>query len=329
LFAISEGQQAEINLQFHQQTLHHVQGSVLGAKEGVNLIDIVDSVGSAAYFMGTLGGCCRFDAWLPSGDFQFKANFTGVEGQFVGSMPLHVTDTDIFGVVFSLARGPGANVPIEIGSAAPPQSAPCFGHPDPACGYWYIQSILLRPNGYAEPGPQSTQTGGIDGSGAHRVDSIILAPGSYSIAVQTAGNVYAQSITSGGDDLTRVPLVVKPNQAPGPISVVLAEGATAEGVASRDGRPLRAYIYAVPEQADGRLFQPVLSDADGKFRLYGLAPASYLFFATDVELFWDIRNPAALLSWQQFGRYVTLHTGTNSQIALQVVSRTDNLSFEW
>jgi hypothetical protein len=54
------------------------------------------------------------------------------------------------------------------------------------------------------------------------------------------------------------------------------------------GKPVKAWVYAVAEdiepQSDFREFQPVLSDEDGKFQMLGLAPGSYLFFASDIEL---------------------------------------------
>jgi hypothetical protein len=79
--------------------------------------------------------------------------------------------------------------------------------------------------------------------------------------------------------------------APDPIRIVLDKAATVEGTTRRGGKRARAWIYAIPEQPDARLFQPIPSEPDGTFHIQGLAPVSYLFFATDVEISLDIHDP--------------------------------------
>src|ERR1039457_2233461 len=132
-----------------------------------------------------------------------------------------------------------------------------------------VRTHRLGLNGYAGPGDSSTMTGWMRDTGATRTESIAAVPGSYAIALAASGKAYAQSISRGGVDLIREPLVIKPEAEQETIRVVLAEGASVEGVVRRAGNPVRGLVYAIPGQPDGRLLQWVRSDADGKFRVDG------------------------------------------------------------
>jgi len=132
------------------------------------------------------------------------------------------------------------------------------------------------------------------------------------------GNVYAQSVSNDGVDLIHHPFVVKPGHVPNPVRVVLAEAARVDGVATCDGKPCPAWIYAVPEQPQPRYFQPQRSDTSGRFQLQGLAPGTYSFFATDIELPVDVHDPEQLDFWRAKGTGVKLHSGTNASVALAV-----------
>jgi hypothetical protein len=70
-----------------------------------------------------------------------------------------------------------------------------------------------------------------------------------------------------------------------------------EGVTEENGRSQHAWIYAVPEQPDGRLFQSVQSDNVGHFRIQGLRPAAYLLVATDSEQELDLHDRQGMARW--------------------------------
>lgn len=144
-------------------------------------------------------------------------------------------------------------------------------------------------------------------------------PGSYVITLAPSDNVYPQSITRGGVDLIREPLVLGPGIEQEPIHVVVAMGARVEGMVRRAGNPVRVLIYAIPEQPDGRLLQRVISNQDGRFRVDGLAPARYLFFASDSEVPLDGHTAAEVPArWQQVGRTVTLEAAKTTSLDLEV-----------
>jgi len=320
---LAEGQQAQVDFQFHREFLHHITGTISGPGHSAPIVDVVDHSGSKSYFLKssfvkTTQACCEFEAWLPRGSFRLASEFGSGDGSFIGSKPLEVADSDMSGVVFPLARGESITIPIEVTSAArDPVDRVCLGT-DAACGFLYLQLIKLQPNGYVEAGPQSTMSGGMQRRGAYRSEHVTVGPGTYAVAVEAMGNLYARSIISGAVNLIREPLVVTRGNAPDPIRIVLAEAASAEGITRKGGKPARAWVYAIPEQPDARLFQSIPSEPDGRFHLQGLAPIPYLVFATDVELNLDIHDPNVLDYWRQRVPARALQPGSATKLDLQV-----------
>jgi hypothetical protein len=322
---LAEGQQAQADFQFHRELLHHITGAISGAGQGAPIVDVLDRSGAKSYFLkssfvGRAHACCEFESWLPSGIFRLAADYENGEGHFTGSAPFAVADTDLSGVALSLTREGRVKIPIEIKSVARNLPGVVCEDSDAGCGFWYLQLLALGPNGYLQAGPQSTMSGGRQRKGEYRNEDVIVGPGAYAIAVATMGNVYAQTITSGGVNLISEALVVAPGDIPDPIRIVLAEAAMVEGTTRRGGKQVRAWVYAVPEQPDAQLFQPILSTPNGEFRLQGLAPLPYLFFATDVELNLDIHDAKVLDYWRQRAQARTLRPGKTTSLELQVIS---------
>jgi hypothetical protein len=307
LMELCEGEQARVDFALHREKLHHITGTATGRDEQwPTLVDEVDEDGSKAYAAPIANRCCSFEAWVPNGRFRLEAQFTSSDGEFIGSMPLEVAGADVSGLVFRLTPATGIEIPIEITGAVKQ--------------FWYLQMVTQRPGGYAEAGPQSTQSGWMRDTTAPRKESVTVRPGSYEVAALATGNVYAQSVSSGGTDLLREPLIVNAGDRPDPIRVVMAEGAIVEGVTRRGENPARAFVHAIPEHPDGRLFQPMLSDENGKFRLEGLSPETYWLFASEIERPLDLRNSAETEFWKQRAQRVTLAPGKTTTLDLRVLS---------
>jgi hypothetical protein len=49
-----------------------------------------------------------------------------------------------------------------------------------------------------------------------------------------------------------------------------------------------------------------------------LAPARYLFFASDVEVFLNVHNAAEISHWQRRGQSLTLQAGKTTSLELRV-----------
>ncbi|HEY1217359.1 MAG: carboxypeptidase-like regulatory domain-containing protein [Bryobacteraceae bacterium] len=305
------GQQARVDFRLYQEAYHRLTGTVAGRDRWPPILQVIARGGpSGRYMLKPDRACCGFEAWVPNGRFLLDTQFTSVDGEFVGSMPVEVADSDVDGIAFKLSRRTKVEIPIEI-RAAPGASEELIRQ------FWFLQFIELKPDGSGLGGPMSTQAG-IGRTSAPRKESVTAFTGSYAVALMAMGNTYAQSMTSGGADLIRGPLLVDPDHAPETIRVVVAEGAKVEGVTRRDGKPGRAWVYAIPDQPDGRLVQPFASDADGKFRMQGLAPAGYLFFASDKPLPLDLHNEAEIGYWRRYGQSPALEAGKTTPLELAV-----------
>jgi hypothetical protein len=307
---LSEGQQACVDFQLHREVFHRVTGTVTGREPWPPILRVFDH-GPVDYSLTLASICCAFEAWLPRGRFRLASQFTSVDGGFVGSAPVEVGDADVEGVAVRLMRRTRVEIPIEF---RPDPAA----HEDLLRQVLFLQLIGLNPDGSGDAGPWSTQSGFGRPAALRKGSVVAFSSVPYMAALTTAGNVYAKSITAGGIDLTREPLLIDPDRPPELIRVVVAEGASVEGVTRRNGEAGRAWVYAIPDEADGRLLQPVESDAEGKFRMQGLAPAGYLFFATGEQIALEMQDEAEIRYWHSLGQTLMLFAGKTASLDLPV-----------
>lgn len=148
---------------------------------------------------------------------------------------------------------------------------------------------------------------------------------------------YVSSITSGGADLSREPLVVGPGSATAPIEVTLRDDvATIEGRITRQGTSVSAagtesestspaayggsqselYIYAIPLfPFPGRLVESRTSPL-GEFGLGNLAPGSYRVAVFDGPQEIDFHSPEGLAKYSSMGKVVTVEPGGTTSLQL-------------
>jgi hypothetical protein len=148
----------------------------------------------------------------------------------------------------------------------------------PAEEFGVASSVSLRP----PTGPED--------------DSLVIEnvqPGRYRVRANTAIG-FASSITSGGTDLQRQPLVVGEGGSTPPIEITVRDdGAEVEGTIERTtttevrragfnspGQPV-GNVYFVPMADSGGQFSETWASADGKFQLQQLPPGAYRVLAFD------------------------------------------------
>jgi protocatechuate 3,4-dioxygenase beta subunit len=315
-FTLHEGEQAHLNFRLPQRMLHRVTGTVNASQP--YSYDIVDANGSKAYLLKGSPFEKPFEAWLPNGSYRLS---TGRE-DVTGPLPFEVADSDLAGMLFSIAVPERVEIPVEISSLVP--HVPTCLDSTPVCGFAEVALVRFLPGGYVEVVSESRQAGRFDGTSPQlqTAQSVSLIPGIYSAAVAVTLNVYVKSIVSGSTDLAVEPLIIRAGDSPEPIRIVLAEGAIVDGVVHHHGKPVMAWVYAVAEdiepKSDFREFQPVLSDEDGKFHMQGLAPGSYLFFASDIELSLNVHDSAETAYWRSRGKILRVEPGKTTDLVLTV-----------
>jgi hypothetical protein len=318
-FTLREGEHANVTFQFPQATVHRVSG-LIKADQSYSF-NIVDANGNNSYPMKTPPFNKQFETWLPNGSYRLS---TGREGEISGDQPFEVSDSDLLNLFFSIAPQ-RIEIPVEISNVAA-NAALCPEQPA-ACFFFSIRMVRFDDRGSVEVVNEVTSTGRSEGSPPMRIESASLIPGNYTLVANFSGNLYAKTVTSGATDLATEPLVVNPGDAPAPIRILVASGAVIDGVVRSDDKPVRAFVYVIPENIetknDFREFQPVMSEQNGHFKISGLAPGTYLLFATDTELEINIHDPTEATYWRSRGSLIHLEAEKSSEVSLNLTTLRD------
>jgi hypothetical protein len=313
-FTLHEAENARIDFRLPQKMLHHMSATVTTCQSCA--YDIVDQNGSKAYLFNPPFFGERLEAWLPNGSYRLETWGTDLSGP----SSFEIEDSDLSDLSFSISASQRIEIPVEISSLGP--SVPNCPNEVPVCGFVAVNLVRFLPGGYVEVVCSTNHAGRFDGLPLQHSDAASVIPGTYTVTVAPTFNVYAKSVMSGTIDLSTETLVVRPGDVPKPIQIVLAEGAIVEGLVQRNGQPSRAWVYAIAEdidpKTDFREFQPVTSEPDGEFRIQGLAPGSYLLFASDIELPLNVHDPAEVDYWRSRGKVIHLAAGKTAKLALTV-----------
>jgi len=169
-----------------------------------------------------------------------------------------------------------------------------------------------------------------------------VKPGRYWVQVQAAaGQSYASSVTSGGKDLLRAPLVVPSGASVPPIEItmrydiseleVVVEGQEkglamgTNGGATAAGATTTAFhlreglsVYCIPLSGNGG--PPAVLDrvADGRY-VKQIPPGDYRVLAFDTPQQMEYRNPAAVHDYESKGQVVHVTSGQKAQVRLQAI----------
>ena len=167
-----------------------------------------------------------------------------------------------------------------------------------------------------------------------------VAPGRYWVRVSSSRG-YAASVSSGGVDLLREPLVVSAGGSAAPIEVTMRDDmasfdGTVEGanpqLASLDSSGTAAlspqysgpiaYVYCIPQNDSPGQFTQAWVTPDGKINFQQIVPGVYRILAfkhpqNDLEF----RNAEAMRAYESKGQIVRLIGGQTEHLQLQVVSK--------
>ena len=162
-----------------------------------------------------------------------------------------------------------------------------------------------------------------------------LKPGRYRVRVEAVKG-YAATVSSGGTDLLRQPLVLSPGVATSPIDVTVrddgahvqgeiehwAEEARAHGSGFNAPGHLSACVYLVPRSGSAGQFRVAWVN-DGKFELSQVPPGEYEVLAFDrPPLDLEYESSEAMQKYE--GKWQGLHLGPGAKENLKVpLIRTD------
>ncbi|HEX3985606.1 MAG TPA: carboxypeptidase-like regulatory domain-containing protein [Acidobacteriaceae bacterium] len=323
LFTLQEGERKQVDLQIAEKTLHHVAytdrstfGYQLRDRSGVAFgVQQSPREKDARY------------AWLPDGYYSLSTMTPGA-----GNEPVffRVAGADVSGLHLEgdpdekiqagvALNEKGVPVTVQVSIDGSPDLHCLHSHPGD-CDLADLQLIDVEPDGMIGGGADLHLTA------STKTLATTLQPDRYTAFVISRQNFYVKSLRSGAINLSRGLLPIHRGQTPAPIRVELAPGASIEGRVERNRKPVVAWVYALPAdraaRASFRFFDPVETRADGTFAMDGLAPASWILFASEIgNLQVDIRDPADTAYWRRHGKRVHTETSRTAHLVVKEALR--------
>ena len=152
-----------------------------------------------------------------------------------------------------------------------------------------------------------------------------VLPGKYWVQPY-ANQGYVASITAGGTDLARDPLVIGPGGASAPIDIVLRNDTATlsvrlktTGSASEAGEDQpHGYLYLLPQFDSSYVMQRVMISAQISY-MPNIPPGTYHAFALDREMDLEYRNPKALEAYTGKGQIITMEPNGTTNLQIEVV----------
>jgi len=249
------------------------------------------------YSLGYNPGDGLIEGSLPDGTYTVQVTTYGPNAM-AGMLNITVRGAALSGPAVTLL--PNSSITVSVKEEfqrtdTVPQGTTIFGglRPVPENGrrpnYLQVTLVPAEEFGFASSASLRPPTGPED-------DSLVIEnvhPGRYRVRVNTSIG-FVSSITSGGTDLQRQPLVVGLGGATPPIEITVRDdGAqvegTIEGTTSTEvGRAgfnspgqLLGNVYFVPMADSGGQFSEAWVSQDGKFQLQQLPPGAYRVLAFD------------------------------------------------
>jgi len=179
---------------------------------------------------------------------------------------------------------------------------------------------------------------GTSDGGSFEIENV--SPGRYWVET-TPFEGYVSSISCGGVDLARDPLVVGPGGTSAPIEVTLRNdtgtisaqlsgGESGDGIGQQAGpaalgEQQQIYAYAIPLFASSEQIKMGGMQGTGQATITGLAPGSYRVVAFNAPQEIDFHTPEGLAQYAAQGETVTLEAGgsANAQVDVIHVTNTD------
>lgn len=265
---------------------------------------------------------------LPNGHYYAEARYGG-QPQMYGRVDFTVAGAPISGLMMTVL--PVHSIPVEIhkdftASSSAGVEATSLEQPqrddDPGLSMNLTSAEAFDAGGFF--GGMQRQQGS---SGSAQYELSDVWPGTYWVNTHVFQG-YVSSITSGGVDLMREPLVVGPGSTSQPIMVTLRNDAGSisgqlnqqASSAAGSAATLRAHIYAIPSFATTSNVPEVMAQSSGQFSIYNLAPGSYHVIALDQAADISPDDTQELSKYTGKGETVTVEANGTANVQLSIIS---------
>ncbi len=297
-----------------------VTGVVAGAEDIAAVMLVPQNAGAAGRLGATLNGRAQGDgtfaiANVPPGKYLAVARSGGRSGDLrIGVQPVVVNGDTVEGVALVLQPGGtvSGNIVVESSGTPAPTDYSTFRVDAP--------DVNPLPFGAAFGGRGGGPLGAggrAEKNGAFQIGS--LMPGAHYIRFTGAaqGPWTLKAVRAGGQDVTDVPIEIKPGQNVDNITVVLSDRTTELSGTVRDAKgdgmsALTVIAFSIDQQywrPQSRYIQVGRTDQAGAYRIRGLPPGDYLVLAVDDVEQGEWFDPAFLADAQAAAKKLSLSEG--------------------
>ena len=310
------GQRANLEFTTRRVPAYHVSGAVTGMtgnNGGLNLVDQDGESTNVGMRLDPRTG--RFDEFpVPAGAYRLRFNGRDADGtELYADVPINVNG-DL----------PELRIPVERTMAIPVEYQTEFSKSVNAQSAGIgedsrnrrMRSAQLRLVSRKPPYQQfwaSSQTAG--GVEAFRG----LGAGTYDVEVEPIGMGYVSSVTCGGKDLLREPLVLAEGSDPQAIQVTARDDGASLTGSVQIGNGDVAQVLMIDEDQSGVSPRPLFVNGSGSFHVQGLAPGRYDILAFDRLDGIEYRNREVLAEYLSHAAHVTLSADEQAKVTLDLI----------
>jgi hypothetical protein len=336
LLTLTAGQHAEADFTLTRQEFYSVTVMIANHEAGGMNLQVHDRSGRQMSFpvrWNAMQGTAEMN--VPNGSYFLEGRRRG-EAQLYGRVEFTVVGAPLTGLNMTLL--PQHAVPVTVRkvltantSGSTGYSGSSEGNSPGSAGLNIVLTAAEEFFGQPGGGNMRSVDGTSDGS-SFEIENV--TPGRYWVET-TPFEGYVSSITSGGVDLARDPLVVGPGGSSAPIDVTLrndtgtisaqlSNGAIGQQTgAAALGEQQQIYVYAIPLFASSEQIKMGGMQATGQTTISGLAPGSYRVVAFDSPQEIDFHTPEGLAKYAGEGETVTVEAGGSASAQLDVIHITN------
>jgi hypothetical protein len=330
---LSAGMTFRANLTVVRRAYYEVKIPVTNGPDHPIKVSVYAQGRGPGYALGYDPGEKTIMGTLPDGIYTVEAGDYGPWGA-AGSVNITVKGAALEGPPLVMVASGTVRVEVKDELTAREEGNPAAGsiYRPVALGRGYLQCQLDPADDFSLERPAAGMNPKTGTEESLVLEHII--PGRYWVQVN-ARNGYIASLTSGGLDLLRKPLLVTAGSVP-PIEITVRnDGAELDGSveglskpgeskeAETERAPLDspAHVYLIPSEQSNGIFRETVVSEEGKFNLQQVPPGDYLVLAFDQQQSQlEYTNAEAMRRYEAKGQKVHLVAGQKTRIQLQSIS---------
>ena len=338
---LAPGQQAEAEIALARQPFYHVAIAVPNAVgvPGVG-VDIRDPSGRTLEFSAEWNAKTGLvEVYLPSGQYYAEVRSQGQPSGY-GRLDFRVGAAPLTGLSMVLLPARPISVEVHkefIAAANGPQNGSITGLARGQDSPGLNITLIAADSAISDmAGGGLSQPRGSGDPSLFQLDNAI--PGRYWVLTYPYEG-YVSSITSGGSDLSRQPLIVGPGNSTAPIQVTLRNntgqiqctvntpdttqvasyGTATAASSSPPGEVKPIFLYAIPTSQSSSQIPQAQGQSSQSILLPNLAPGIYRVVAYDRFQQINLSDPQQLAEIASRGQTVTVSPGSTASIQLDLI----------